>query len=196
MSSQEAERELSRSIRWERRLWIAATCLTLLIYSTLYFVRAPIEFLRERDLLRFSVTAVFLLTAVTVIFFLLRRRPGLRALCVAGTFGVIYVFALTRMDRPEERLHLVEYGLLAGLIYGALLERRRRHRVFSQPSRSLPAGPTAIVLTSGLGWLDEGIQAILPNRYYDIRDVVVNAIAAVLAVGAIASWRWAERNSP
>jgi drug/metabolite transporter (DMT)-like permease len=195
MSSQEAERELSRSIRRERWLWIAATCLTLLIYSTLYFVRIPVEFLRERDLLRSSVTAVFLLAAVTVTFFLLRRRPGLRAVCVAAIFGAIYVVALTRLDRPEERLHLIEYGLLAGLVYGALVERRMRRRNFDRPSRTVFAGPIAIVLTSGLGWLDEGIQEVLPNRYYDLRDVMLNAVAAVLAVGAIASWRWAERKS-
>ena len=35
-----------------------------------------------------------------------------------------------------------------------------------------------------LGWLDEGIQWLLPNRVYDIRDVGFNALAAVMAVGA------------
>jgi len=34
------------------------------------------------------------------------------------------------------------------------------------------------VLPAFLGWLDEGIQAILPNRVYDIRDMNFNDLAA------------------
>ena len=37
-----------------------------------------------------------------------------------------------------------------------------------------------------LGWLDEGIQALLPNRVYDLRDVFFNSVAAGLVIGA----RW------
>jgi VanZ family protein len=36
-----------------------------------------------------------------------------------------------------------------------------------------------------LGCLDEGIQAILPNRVYDIRDIGFNAAAGLMAMAAI-----------
>lgn len=88
MGSQTVDRGPSRDGRLERRLWIAATGWLILIYSTLYFVRAPIELLRERNLLRFTVAVVFLLTAATVSFFLLRQRPGWRGIVVLGLAGV------------------------------------------------------------------------------------------------------------
>lgn len=38
--------------------------------------------------------------------------------------------------------------------------------------------------TALLGWCDEGIQAILPGRVYDLRDVGINALAGFMAVTA------------
>ena len=35
-----------------------------------------------------------------------------------------------------------------------------------------------------LGWLDEGFQANLPNRIYDVRDVVFNVLACLMAIMA------------
>ena len=194
MGSQEVERNVGRSIRRERRLWIAATGWVLLIYSTLYYVRAPIEFLRERNLLRLTVAAVFLLTAVTVTFFLMRRHPGRRALSVLGAAAIVYLILFWVMERAEEKLHFVEYGLLAGLIYAALLERRTRRRVAAKGMWIWWPALLAVILTSALGWGDEGIQAVLPNRVYELRDVGLNVAAAVVAVSAIVSWRWAERH--
>jgi hypothetical protein len=188
------EQELSRSVRRERRLWIAAIGWVLLIYSTLYYVRAPIEFLRERNLLRFTVAAVFLLTAATVTFFLMRRHPGRRALFVLCAAAVVYSILFWVMERAEEKLHFVEYGLLAGLIYAALLERRARRRSALSGGWNWWPAMLSVLLTSAIGWGDEGIQAVLPNRVYELRDVGLNVAAAVIAVSAIVAWRWAERH--
>ena len=46
----------------------------------------------------------------------------------------------------------------------------------------MPPVLSAMVITGILGWLDEGIQAFLPNRYYDLRDVAFNAAAGVLSL--------------
>ena len=34
----------------------------------------------------------------------------------------------------------------------------------------------ALVVTALLGWVDEGIQGLLPNRVYDWLDVASNAV--------------------
>ena len=39
-------------------------------------------------------------------------------------------------------------------------------------------------MTALLSWLDEGIQASLPNRVYDVRDVGFNALAGLVAIAA------------
>ena len=51
----------------------------------------------------------------------------------------------------------------------------------------------ALVVTVLLGWLDEGIQAVLPNRAYDAFDVFVNALSALMAIAASLAIAWARR---
>lgn len=184
----------SRLFRRERRLWLAATAWVLLIYSTLYSVRAPIEFLRERNLLRVTVAAVFLLTAATVATFLLKSRPRRRALLVLVGAGIVYLALFLRMERAEEKLHFLEYGFLAAMIHEAWVTRQRRIGGRQGKVRAWIPPLLAVLATSALGWGDEGIQALLPNRVYDIRDVGLNVSAAVLAVLGIIAWRWANRS--
>ncbi len=88
----------------------------------------------------------------------------------------VYLWAIVRIESPEERTHLIEYSLVAILIYQALIESKSNGR--KVPSLAV----LAIVVTALLGWLDEGFQAILPNRVYDIRDVGFNALAGLMAV--------------
>ncbi len=106
------------------------------------------------------------------------------ALGVTAVYGMVVV----RMGiGPEERTHLFEYGLVAVLLHQALGERRRNGRRVPAPALQ------AIALTALLGWLDEGIQALLPDRVYDLRDVGTNAVAAVMAVVASAALARARR---
>ena len=67
---------------------------------------------------------------------------------------------------------------MAVLIHQALVERTHKGRYVPLPA------VLAIDLTALLGWLDEGIQWIMPNRIYDIRDVAFNALAALMAIVA------------
>jgi glycopeptide antibiotics resistance protein len=73
---------------------------------------------------------------------------------------------------PAERLHLIEYGLLAFLVFKALL--------FDFPNA--PSYGMAFAFSSLFGLMDEGIQYILPNRNFEWRDVVTNALASALGL--------------
>ena len=79
-----------------------------------------------------------------------------------------YVLLLSRFELPEERLHFLEYGVVGGLVFAALLERQKNTKPDSGGpwDRSAPLWPAvgASLVTAGAGWIDEGIQAILPNR--------------------------------
>ena len=172
----------------ERRLWLWALATIIAIYSTLGVARVGVEFLRQHNLLRFGVALMILGAALTIAAALVRRRPRGRELAVAMGFAVVYAVAVVSMERAEERLHLLEYGLVAGLIYAALEERRGNGGRVAAPSWLL-----AVVVTAALGWLDEGIQAILPSRVYDLRDVAFNAAAGILAVSATVALTWARQ---
>ncbi len=175
----------------ERRLWLLAAAWLLAIYASLYYARIVTEALRERNLLRATVLAVFLLAGGVILSAVLRRRPGWRELAVLALFAAAYAAVLPRLRVIEERVHFLEYGLLAGLIHGALRERLRAGGAEAvgspgmRPTASVWAAAGAVLLTSLSGWGDEGIQALLPNRVYDLRDVAFNAAAALLAVAAL-----------
>ena len=163
----------------ERRLWFWALAVLVAIYSTLGLAGTLAGVLRERNLLDASFALAFLLVVLAIVGSALKRRSGQREIWVA--LGVMAVFGMVvvRMGiGPEERTHLFEYGLLAVLVHHALTERARNGRRVPVPA------VLTVAATALLGWLDEGIQALLPNRVYDIRDVGVNALAGLTAIAA------------
>ncbi len=163
----------------EHRLWWIAAAWVVTIDSTLYVARPIAEFLRERDLLRLTVWAVITLLGVAVLAWTVRRRLGRLSLAVLAAGGAAFFYAVRSVSPPEVQLHFVEYGVLGGLFWGAWTERG---------ARFAPLWATAA--TTACGWLDEAIQYLLPNRFYDLADVAINAVAGALAATVLSVLRW------
>lgn len=175
----------------ERLYWWSSLALVVLIYSTLYFVRIPAEFLRERGLLGPSVAAAFALALAPIAWGLWRRRPGWRETLILASAGALLLAAMSFAELPEEKLHFLEYGLLGGLLFQAT--KLRSLRLGRAGSRGLlGAALLAGLLAALAGWADEGIQAVLPNRYYDVRDIAFNVTASSIAVAAMLAASWAR----
>jgi len=83
--------------------------------------------------------------------------------CLYGL--VIYILEL-----PEEQVHFIEYGILSALIYAAL-----SHDINNVSIYFLSA-----IIVFIFGAIDEVVQWVLPNRIFDIRDIVINGIAGIL----------------
>jgi hypothetical protein len=163
----------------EQNLWLRALAIQAAIYATLGLAGELAQFLRDRNMLDSIYVFGFLLAVITIIGGGLRMRPGRHEIWIVLGIVSVYGMVLVRLFiTPEERTHLFEYGIVATLIHQALLERQRNGRGIPSPAF------IAILATALLGWLDEGIQAILPNRVYDIRDVGFNALAGLMAVMA------------
>lgn len=171
--------------RRERRLWLWAAAVVVAIYSTLGLAGSLAEVLRERDLLPAAVFVLMLLTVAAIVGSGLKRRPGRREVWVALGVTAVYAMALVRMGGTvEERTHLMEYGIVAVFIYQALSER-------SGNGRRVPAPALlALAATVGLGWLDEGIQALIPDRVYDNLDVFRNSVAAAVGIAGSVVVGW------
>lgn len=181
----------------ERKLWLTVAGVLLLIYSTLSVVRPITEWLRDWGGLLPTLVLLFVGLAGWGLRGLRRRWPGRLESAVLVGIGVAYGLLFLALRTPEEAMHFVEYGLVAVLVYEALAERRRaRPEDGGVPGDS--AWPVrwpalgALLVTGAAGWLDEGIQHLLPSRYYDLRDVFFNAAAAALAVAAVAGREWAR----
>lgn len=163
----------------ERRLWLWALAVVVAIYSTLGLAGSLARALRDRGLLDAAFAFAGFLVLVTIVTQGLRTRPGGIEIGVALGVAVAYFMVFVRMGIPEEeRTHLIEYGVVAVLVHEALMERN------SQGRHVLVPALLAVAITALLGLLDEGIQAMLPTRVYDVRDVGFNALAGLMAIAA------------
>ena len=162
----------------ERRLWLWALVVLVAIYSTLSPAQQLAAELRERNLLTVTSGAFLLLVGLLIVVRWAKAGPGRREIGAGVGVMAVYLVTLIRLPIPEARSHLFEYGLVAMLIYQALLERRGNGRRVAIPSL------LAAVATALLGWVDEGIQWLLPNRVYDLVDVGLNAAFGLIAIVA------------
>lgn len=171
----------------ERRLWVWTLAVVIAIYVTLGLAQTLAASLNNSGLSTGLFILGCLLVLATVVTQGLKTRPGGVEVVVALGVAAVYLLVFVRMAVPTERSHLVEYGVVAVFIYEALTER-------ASQGRRVPAPALLTVLaTSLIGALDEGIQAFLPSRVFDLRDILFNTLAAVMAVGASAALAWARR---
>lgn len=171
----------------ERLYWALGTAVVLVTWSTLKWARVAADWLRASGVVDQAMWSIFAVAGGAVLLFVVRQRPRWLELAVLGGFGLVYLLTvLALMGRAEEALHFVQYGLVGGLFYAALGERRRAAGT---------AAVLAFLMTAAAGWIDEGIQHLLPERVYDLRDVGFNAAAGALAIAAMAGRRWARARS-
>ncbi len=177
------------SSKRERRLWLALALVLAAIYATLGQTPAIVAALGT-DIVESAeanlVFALLALLALIPIFFVDKRLGRVE---IAVGIGILAVYLLTwlRLGSWEERTHLFEYALVAALLHEALLERRDNGRRAPAPAL------LALILSILLGWLDEGIQCLLPNRVFDLVDVAFNSLAAITIIGARCAVRWVQR---
>ena len=128
-----------------------------------------------------------LLVLATILTQGLKTRPSGAEIGVASGVVAAYLLVFVRMTIPTERSHLIEYGVVAVFIYEALTERASQGRRVPVPAL------LAVGATSLLGLFDECIQAFLPDRVFDPRDILFNFLAGVMAVAASVALGWARR---
>jgi hypothetical protein len=170
----------------ERRLWAWTLVVVVAIYSTLGLTGTLAEALRARGLLAAAFMLGMLLVGATILVQGLKARPGGAEVAVALGVTTAYFMVFLRMA-IEERSHLIEYGVVAAFVHEALEERAAQRRRVPAPA------VLAVLVTALIGVVDECIQAFLPGRVVDPRDMLFNVLAAVMAVVAKVGLRWARR---
>ena len=162
------------------RCWSDVVAWTLIIYSTLYIVRPICEFLKANTPFELIVNVVMysILFSVAVFSFQKKIFKSSSWILIAFVF-LAYVVVFIWLKIPEEKIHLIEYGILAFLIFRAAVLDFGETRSYA----------ISFVLASLIGWGDEGIQYLLPNRYYEWHDVFINCISVMLGLFLLFSFR-------
>ena len=102
----------------------------------------------------------------------LRQHPWSSGLAL--TFVLFaYAYLLNRFAvYPAERLHLVEYGFVSFFVFRAL----------SLHVNHGTAYVASFLLTAAIGFCDETIQWVLPERYFELKDVKLNIVSGALGL--------------
>jgi hypothetical protein len=173
------------SSRRERRLWIYTLVIVMGIYATLGLAPILAKAAGDESVALVVLGCMFLI-ALTVLTQGLRARPAGVEVGVGLGIAAVYLMMFARMTTPE-RSHLMEYSVVAVFVYEALAERRLQGWRVPVPA------VLAILATAFVGGLDECIQAILPSRVFDLRDILFDFLAAVGAVGGMVVLGWVRR---
>lgn len=168
-------------------MWGWALAVLVAVYAAAALAGSLVDLIGTEALIAVAFTVGFGLSVAAVVGLALARRSR-SGIWVALGVAAAYMMIPVRSGLPTlERTHLFEYGLLAVLLYEAMSERRANGGLPPLP------GLAAILAATMLGWMDETVQGLIPTRVYDVRDVLVNALAATVAVGAAATLRWVKR---
>jgi len=162
-------------------LWVALCALA--IFFVVPFARAIQAFTSKHFgaaffiILLLTVVAVAFLVVLYVLIFRLKIRIASQYIWLVASVALYFYIGLTRIKNPFEGAHYLEYGLL-----GCLLFRAWR---FSIPDGSVYWA--AFFSGALVGIIDEIVQWITPDRYWDMADVGMNALAVGLIL--IALWK-------
>tara|TARA_B100002003_G_C14047267_1_gene504453 strand:+ start:370 stop:894 length:525 start_codon:yes stop_codon:yes gene_type:complete len=126
------------------------------------------DFLGEKGFLTF-VGFVLLACGVLFLFFLVKAQTNLAQRAVFIIIASLGLFLTWQIELPAERIHILEFAALGWLASRDAFKNKRK----------IIAVGHVIIFTFFFGFLDEGFQAILPYRYYDLRDIVFNYLGAL-----------------
>ncbi len=113
------------------------------------------------------------------------RRRSLVVLCVAALLFVATLQIFYAGVAPAKKFHVLQYGVLAWVLFSAV-------RIEPPHTRGIWF---AVLSLLTVGVLDECIQAILPRRFFGVKDIVGNwagvgmGFMCWVATSALSPWR-------
>lgn len=172
----------------EKRYWFYALLVTIGIYSSLFLGPVILKIMDTQSVQALIYGFGLGLILITIFLFAAgdekwRWLPVIIGLCA------VYMLLFLRLGMAE-RTHLIEYSVLTMFIDKALNERARINKQLKNPQL------LTFLLAGSIGVLDEVLQIFLPDRVFDINDILFNAGAILLAL--IARWilQYAKKKWP
>lgn len=152
-------------------LWVALCSLAIfLIVPVARTIQKFVSAHWGRSLFGYAVLAATGVAFLSLIYFLVFklkiRSPSNYVWLTAVAFLYVY-FTLKLWRSPEQAIHFLEYGLLGYFLFRALSLSMRDKSVYL----------VALLSGSLVGIFDEILQWMIPERYFDFRDISLNALA-------------------
>ena len=159
------------------RAWLVAILYVGFVYSTIPLMPKVWKILSGYTQGAISYIGILSIAFVGgVVVWKTWRRVGRRTwkpYATLGCIGLIYIYLLKEYTVfPAERLHLVQYGFMGYVFFNALITDFSKGRAYV----------ASFVITVLVGLGDECIQWVLPQRYFELKDVQLNALSGGLGL--------------
>ncbi|MFA5146647.1 MAG: VanZ family protein [Candidatus Omnitrophota bacterium] len=151
-----------------------------IIYSTLSVMPVVFSFFSKlvgpKGGLVIDIAAFVMIVTVCLLFGSRLGRNGVMPYIWLMVILSVYVYVLMECTPIiAEKVHLLEYGFLAYLVW----------RVFRDVRQEWIRYLLITALVVAVGWCDELIQGTLPNRVYDVRDIYLNILSGLLGLALV-----------
>ncbi|HAL93124.1 MAG TPA: hypothetical protein DCM68_08900 [Verrucomicrobia bacterium] len=170
------------AVRGRAWAWLLVAAWTGMVFLTIPVARkiqGVVESMAGPRIYLAAAEIVGLAFALGVSIHLL-RTPGAsrlrRAAWLVALGGIASWTMHTQLQTPIEAIHFIEYGVLAFLLF-----RAWRHHL--QDPFIYPISLLSLVL---IAWVDEFLQWLTPERFWDFRDIRLNGLAGALLLLVIA----------
>lgn len=165
----------------EWQSWLYACIWSLLIFATVPVARVMQAYVREhwgRDLFLYGVVLIIVLLLIVSLQLIKAKRTAtaMNYVWLISIATVFIIYTIQLRGNPEEAAHFVQYGILSILIYRALTHRISDYGIYY----------IALLLTISIGIIDEGLQWLMPERVWGLKDIRLDAVAAALALLGLA----------
>ena len=141
------------------------------------FMRQGMEFIQaqlgERGFIVF-MAVLLVVPALAFLISLIRNRRGVIKITVIMAILIIGLALTWQIKLPQERIHLLEYVVLGWFA--------ARDFIRTAGKKKIKAVVLACLVSFIAGVLDEGFQAILPYRVFDLRDIGFNSLGGIWGV--------------
>ncbi len=157
--------------------WLAVVCYLAFVFATIPLLPLVWGVLNEYTegavrYLGIVAVAAAVLGATVGSWRSLSRHPWSSGV-VLSLVVLAYAYLLNRFAvYPAERLHLVEYGFVSFFLFRALALHMNHGRAYV----------VSFLVTAIIGFGDETIQWVLPDRYFELKDVKLNIVSGGLGL--------------
>ena len=116
---------------------------------------------------------ILIMAGLAFLIYIFKSNPGLFKISAIVMLLIAGMALAWQIKLPQERIHILEYGLLGWFAGRDLMSKTKKKRGFI----------FAWILTITIGIFDEGFQKILPYRVWDVRDILFNSLGGLWGIG-------------
>lgn len=135
------------------------------------------------------ISSILIISGLAFLVFIIRKAVGIRQILVLVGIVAVGLALISRIEIAEEKIHLLEFALLGWLALRDTFtplekatDKERSSLTGFRINKSLKGFSLALAFTLAIGILDEGFQAILPYRYFQGWDILLNSLGGVWGV--------------